>query len=64
MTYTIVTTRRDSQELAKQVNERLSIGWELYGSPLCTRGGVWAQAMTKTSEAERRLETLRAGDQR
>ncbi|MEK6323577.1 MAG: hypothetical protein AABN33_18205 [Acidobacteriota bacterium] len=67
MTYTILTSVEGPGDLARQVNDLLSIGYELYG-PLTVRAApcrsgapadrvglktVWAQAMTYQACEER-----------
>jgi len=44
MQYAILSAS-NAQELSEQVNQRLSRGWVLYGSPF-TEKGVYLQAMT------------------
>jgi len=43
----VILSAPNAQELADQVNQRLSRGWVLYGSPF-TEKGVYFQALTYT----------------
>jgi hypothetical protein len=44
----------DGGELTSKVNERLTEGWQLYGSPF-SRGASVHQAVVRTSSAGKRM---------